>query len=665
MTQSKNNKLGPGAVLQKRYEIIKKIGEGGFGEVYMAKRLRFRQKVAVKMLRASIASKATRDQFEKEAALLFGLSHHGLAKVIDVFSDGDDEFLVMEYVEGRDLAQILEEKGAPIEPLLVLSWADAVLDTLEYLHQQKPPVVHRDIKPQNIKIGPGGRIVLLDFGLAKGASGLMFPPTENDADHLGVTHPKQRWPNIRSESVAAMSVGFSPLEQMVLQPTDHRSDLYSLGATIYALLSYSIPIDAVTRRTRTADGQSDPLLPIRVLNPQIPEALDRVVLWALALDPEGRPSSALELRQALRSAAGVGNSVHGIEAIRGLDEATVKEAPSVTDRRPRPKISFGWRSWRRPIGILAIVSIFGAAAIGVWILAARISPETPKTPPITQEGPNRREAKRLASDRTSDDGAGEVDMSTLELSDEIRMEFVRIPPGIFTMGLTDPTVRTEVPEDYTPHDVAITRPFELGRYEVTQAQWVSLMTENISGVKGDDLPVTDVTWDDARAFLERLNQLDPSHSYRFPTEAEWEYACRAGTSGYYAGGIGDMAWYANNSGDKIIDATSIWNSVSGKRYASQLLANKCRIHPVGQKTPNAWGLFDMLGNAAEWCNDWVGPYPAKDVSDPAGPTSGTDRVFRGGAWFDYYAICQPSFRQGSNPSLRNGGIGFRVVRVVK
>jgi serine/threonine protein kinase len=173
MTEPSPDELQPGAVLQQRYEIVRRIGAGGFGEVYLAKHRKFRQRVAVKKLRAAVASEAMREQFEKEAALLFGLSHRGLPKVVDAFSQEDGEFLVMEYVEGKDLAEVLQEQRGPVDLARVLAWADQILDALEYIHTRRPPVIHRDIKPQNVKLCSDGRVVLLDFGLAKGASGLM------------------------------------------------------------------------------------------------------------------------------------------------------------------------------------------------------------------------------------------------------------------------------------------------------------------------------------------------------------------------------------------------------------------------------------------------------------------------------------------------------------
>ncbi len=180
-----------------------------------------------------------------------------------------------------------------------------------------------------------------------------------------------------------------------------------------------------------------------------------------------------------------------------------------------------------------------------------------------------------------------------------RFEFVKIPAGEFMMGDKD---------DGPIHRVKISQGFEIGKYEVTQALWEAVMGNNPSRFKGSDLPVETVSWEDAQQFISQLNSQDKRYQYRLPTEAEWEYACRAGTTGDYAGNLYEMAWYENNSGNQ--------------------------THPVGQKKPNAWGLYDMHGNVWEWCADWYDSdyYRNSPTTDPQGPSTGSSRVHRGGVW---------------------------------
>jgi formylglycine-generating enzyme required for sulfatase activity len=181
------------------------------------------------------------------------------------------------------------------------------------------------------------------------------------------------------------------------------------------------------------------------------------------------------------------------------------------------------------------------------------------------------------------------------------INFARISAGEFQMGFGNSGDESPV------HRVKISRDFEMGKCEVTQAQWQAVMSNNPSSFKGDNLPVENVSWNDAQEFIRKLNQADSKYQYRLPTEAEWEYACRAGTTGDYAGNLDDMAWYSNNSGSK--------------------------THAVGQKQANKWGLYDMHGNVWEWCQDWYDSnyYRQSPGADPTGPTAGSIRVYRGGS----------------------------------
>ena len=229
-------------------------------------------------------------------------------------------------------------------------------------------------------------------------------------------------------------------------------------------------------------------------------------------------------------------------------------------------------------------------------------------------------------------------------SNSIGMQFVLIPAGTFQMGSTG---RDAYDDEKPVHQVTISRAFYLGTYEVTQGQWQAVMgsNSNPSVFKGDlNLPVENVSWDDVQAFIRKLNDREGGTRYRLPTEAEWEYAVRAGSTTAYsfgddAGRLGDYAWYAGNAGTK--------------------------THPVGQKRPNAWGLYDMHGNVWEWVQDWYGAYVAAAVPDPPGPASGSGRVIRGGGWGYYSGGCRSATRYGYNaPSDRGGSLGFRLLRTV-
>ena len=218
------------------------------------------------------------------------------------------------------------------------------------------------------------------------------------------------------------------------------------------------------------------------------------------------------------------------------------------------------------------------------------------------------------------------------------MEFVRIPAGSFLMGS---------PEDEEgrfgnelQHEVRISRDFWMGKYEVTQREWEALMGENPSYFKncGPRCPVERVSWEDVQAFIRRLNLAasGSGHAYRLPTEAEWEYAARAGTTGARHGELDEIAWYSGNSGGL--------------------------THEVGQKLANAWGLHDMLGNVREWTADWYGAYPSGTVTDPTGPGAGSDRVHRGGAYYLSARDGRSANRGFRHPGRRSADLGFRLVR---
>jgi serine/threonine protein kinase len=268
-----------GKVLQQRYRIDKQIGQGGMGAVYVATDERFGSIVAIK--ETLFMDDNYRKAIEREARLLNSLKHVALPRVTDHFLEENVQFLVMEFIAGEDLAHILETSSKPFPVETVLTWADQLLDALDFLHNQVNPVIHRDIKPQNLKVTPNGQIILLDFGLAKGN------PT--DAGH-----------QTAAKSIFGYSRNYASLEQIQGTGTDPRSDLYSLAATLYHLLTNHPPEDALTRAMAVLSHHPDPLMPANRIVTDIPAGVAAVMQNALALNAAQRPATANEMRAMLR-----------------------------------------------------------------------------------------------------------------------------------------------------------------------------------------------------------------------------------------------------------------------------------------------------------------------------------------------------------------------------
>jgi len=257
----------------------------------------------------------------------------------------------------------------------------------------------------------------------------------------------------------------------------------------------------------------------------------------------------------------------------------------------------------------------------------RVSEKKPPKPsPVVPSGSKSKQKTAPASPRK----AGQIETFR---DGGLEIEMAWRPPGEFTMG--SPKNEKGRSSNETQHKVVLTKGFWLGRTPVTQSQWQAVMGENPSHFKGESRPVECVSWHDAKKFIEALNHKAGQEKFRLPSEAEWEYACRAGTTGPFAGELNDMGWHSENSGGE--------------------------THDVGQKQPNAWDLHDMHGNVWEWCSDWYGAYSGQDETDPQGPSSGSGRVVRGGSWNNEARNCRSANRNRNLPDNRDNNLGFRLL----
>jgi len=677
--------LANGMLLQERYRIIRLLARGGMGAVYEAEAVHLgNAPVAVKQTFYNEQQRTLREQFEREAATMARLRHPALPRVSDHFVEGGEQFLVMEFIPGDDLLALLNRRGRPFDCGQVLAWAETLLDALDYIHTQYPPVIHRDIKPQNLKLTPRGELFLIDFGLAKNAT----TPTHSSA------------------SLHAYTLSYAPPEQIEGAGTDPRSDLYSLAATLHHLLAGEPPVDARVRGEVVRYQTPDPLRLLHQLNPQIPPAVAVVIARAMALDRERRYASAAAMRQALREAGRLIATTapeapfpprpqtqegRGLQS-QSLPSESTTELLTVAPPRERPHPSVTERpsqrgESRQPADVVPVPApprqtkaiVIGAAlalptialAIYFAFIAGRFSGgaviRTNGIPIPGGVGDIQGDVK-LPTSVAPPGAIGNFDFETVtldkdgnaisrqkkrarhfgeDLGEDVILELVEIPSGEFTIGSPkeeEGRIPTEGPQR------RVTLPsFWMGKYEVTQEQWREVA--KLSIVKSDfnpdpsfplykhaKTPVSGVSWDDAVEFCKRLSR-KTGREYRLPTEVEWEYAARAGTTTPFAFGL---------------TVTPVVANCSQKRPTT--------VGSLG--VANAFGLFDMTGNVWEWCQD-----ERRDdyngLSADGSWTKEGDRQFRrlrGGSWgLTELKLCRSALRFQDAPDARSLIYGFRVV----
>ncbi|QDU96935.1 bifunctional serine/threonine-protein kinase/formylglycine-generating enzyme family protein [Lignipirellula cremea] len=587
------------------YQITQRLGGGGACEVFLAQADSGEQ-LAVKVLRPLFRSdERLLRRFAQEAKSLQQINHPNVVRVIKVNESETEPYILLEYVDGKSLDERMREPA-------LLSHAEAVtvccgcLEGLVCVHDTK--IVHRDIKPANILLERSGRVVLSDFGLA----------LEQESD---VT-----------QSISGGLVGtlayMSP-EQCAGRPVDHRSDLYSLGVVLFEMATGSLPFAATNPAALAYQTLHE--------NPRW-DLLDRAapgltpcVQKLMARDPSQRFQTASAALQALQSLTDVSQkpaaptrrrtawAVGGSFAVLAVLLASFFSAGFYNQRNPAPAAARD----RDPQPLLVL-----PAPVPPQPRAPEAAPQKVSIVPLSREPAPR-------------------------VTNSIGSNLVWIPPGKFTMGMTNPG-RFKHDDWATPeHEVELTRGFYMATCEVTRAEF-----EEVMGVRhhlwGEDKtdgqrPASVLSWSDAVEFCRQLSNRSEEKKkgfvYRLPTEAEWEYACRAGQSTDYSwgdslDGFEAYAWVAENSQNKAQD--------------------------TGKLAPNPWGLYDMTGNMAEWCQDWFAPYPGESVVDPSGPPVAPlqpRRVMRGSSF--NYEIKNGGHRSASRSHHDQDGfrsyIGFRVV----
>jgi formylglycine-generating enzyme required for sulfatase activity/predicted Ser/Thr protein kinase len=655
------------------YRLEKILGSGSFGITYLATHGIFNTRHVIKefmpenALREpghTVRPKSRNESnlfdwglksFFDEARLLHDLSHPGVVKVSDVFEANGTAYFIMPYLEGVTLHDWLKRHPRPDKETLQKIFVP-LLEGLRYIHSKK--ILHRDIKPDNIYILSDERPVLIDFGAARQAIG---------AKSKALTQ--------------VFTAHFAPYEQY--SSTGEKSealDLYSLAACMFLAITGELPVEAPAR------VKLDPhprLAGSAVYAGQYGRGFLAAVDKALSVWPEDRFADAREFQKAL-----LGDEDPALSASPQPPQSVAgTPAPETAPRTTAPG--------KMRILLIAASVLALAAGAGAFFRFSKTGPENvavpaatsvapvagyktaspaseaavPDTAPAPASAPASVPAPESASSASVPAPAPEsapvpvpasapasvpvpasapasvpVPVPAAETpqryTNSIGMEFVLVQAGSFIMGADkhfEPAADDEAPQ----HRTGISKPFYLGRYQVTQTQWTEVMGKNPSKYKGRDNPVEMISWNDAQEFVNRLNQKEGHKRYRLPTEAEWEYSARAGSKGRYCFGdevglLGEYAWYGDNAGKT--------------------------THPVGQKKPDSLGLYDMHGNVWEWVHDWYDKnyYRYSPSTDPAGPASGSLRAGRGGSWSSSPDDCRAAARNAFKPTARGDNFGVRI-----
>jgi serine/threonine-protein kinase len=686
--------LTVGDILLNRYRITALIAVGGFGAVYRAEDRNLMNKACA--VKENLETKqAAQQAFLQEAKLLADLNHVNLPRVTDYFLEGQNQYLVMDLVEGEDLQDMVDRLG-PMPEQHALYWIGQVIDALNYLHSQRPPIIHRDIKPANIKITRQGQAMLVDFGIAKTFSA------------GSRTQPGAR----------GVSPGYSPVEQYGQGNTDQRTDIYALGATLYTLLTGQTPVESVQR------SHGMPMTLIRQINPGVRPNVEAATLQAMELHPDHRFFSVLDFRTSLNDPLFV--HTPGISPYQGATRqvaggvtsppgtATWPATAVVSKPIPVPGTK-PWPGWLWPVIIASVilfclvVGIVGLRAINNILNPTEVVVEDESGVLITQPSPTRRPSVTPGPTDTQTSLSPSdtpiptrASISTLiigdtQISPRDAAVMVAVPAGEFLMGLDASQLSDS---DERPQHSVYLDDFWIDQYEVTNAQFEKFV--NAEGVttnlekgilpfmwdlykhventndparvlkKGinwrcprgttlgscgydDNEPVVWISWDEARRYCEWAGK-------RLPTEAEWEKAARGSDGRIYPWGEKVDNGARMNFADR-----SALNHPSGNRdIADSTIDDRYPERaPVGKysegKSP--YGALDMAGNVWEWVADYYSStfYTAQDTwKNPINNTTSKKHVLRGGSYYDDKFQTRVTNRYGEfSQDVTEVNVGFR------
>jgi serine/threonine protein kinase len=602
-----------GDLIDKRYKLVREMGEGGFGKVFEAYHNNVGKRYALKcLLPEHTKNQELVGRFLREAVAASAIGSPHIVEVFDaVEGEGDrPPYFTMEYLEGESFEDLLPRH--PLDPGRVVGLVRQACAGLEAAHAAQ--IFHRDIKPANFFVTTReGRewVKVLDFGAA-----LFRSLSKLSVQRSAPWTPQYSSPEVFERTAAP----------------DARSDIWSLGVTLYELLTGKLPFDATDYWPMLYQVTiDDPPSPCS-RRPDLDHELEKIVLKTLAKQPDDRYQSMNELS----------------EALRALDTTWYRTMP-LSSRPPSDPSAPVQPS--RPIPPTELQPTLPAPVVPPTLLQPTLP--APVILPPTQVQPAEQEPVPILKP-TEVRELPPLSRVEILLPSEARAELVLLEKGSFLRGAREPL-----------HEVILTRSFQIWSTPVTGRQFEAVMgfDPSESESKEPDLPVVSVSWFDAVAFCNNLSGLQglgeayeltevqgspgdedyqaevrwkgPDHpGFRLPTEAEWEYACRAGRDPARIQ-LAALAWFQDNSGG--------------------------RLQPVRTKSPNDWGLCDMLGNVNEWVWDNDGRYPSGSTTDPTGAASGWDRIIRGGSCRSSARDCRPSYRSPYPPESRDSVTGFRPV----
>ena len=570
-----------------RYRLITLLGSGGFSEVWLVEDTKVGGKrITLKVYAPGIGLDDDGVQlFSNEYELVFDLNHSNLLRTAYFDVCDRSPYLLMQFCE-RGSTMKLAGKITEEEAWHFLY---DVAAGLAHLHEQHPPIVHQDIKPDNVLIDNNGHFLITDFGIsAKVRNSLRLSMEKTKSSGTLSFMPPERF---GKENIATCA-----------------GDIWALGASLFELLTEAPPFGDHGGVLQKSGAE------IPNVHGNWSDELVNMVKSCLSADPQARPTAKqiVELTEKYQKGREI-----------PVKEKTQKEPPprilfkktaESVDKQSQSPVKSPAKISKKAVRRM-IVGFAGALVVAVLLFAwlLKSNPKELGDETIPAKGNN-------------------------ILRHPAEPEMVLVEGGTFIMGCTEEQGGNCGDDEKPAHQVTVGS-FFIGKHEVTQRQWKAVMNNNPSEFKGDNLPVENVSWDDAQEFISLLNTLT-GKNYRLPTEAEWEYAARGGNKNaknMYSGSqtVNDVAWYNDNGGKK--------------------------THPVGIKLPNELGLYDMSGNVYEWCSDWYGNYSVSAENDPQGAPSGSYRVERGGSWLFESMNCRVSARYYVDVDFRYSDLGFRLV----